>query len=308
MSLKSIFSLSVVLILLGCAPIQCTASDTSIASLMSSTERSISNKINNHKNRRSLVFNHRILPVDSFVMIQGKVNLIPKKCKIINLITKKEAPCEKNELAEDRARISKMKPAFRGSGIVIKVDKDETYILTARHVCTKSDEITVARPIAGAPNEVMMEWEVEQTVVSRVMTQDGVSRKSSVVKFHKEKDICIMKSPGGWGTPAPIAKQSPQTGEVVYNIAAPLGMFEPGKTTLIFSGHTSGIDTDGDAWFTIPAKPGSSGSAVINNRGEVVAVIYAANTHLESFSLAVPLKYIKQLLKESLTNPSAAGN
>ena len=302
MSLKSIFPLSVILILLGCAPIQCTASDSSISSLLPTAENNLSGRVNKTPNRRSLIFNHRILPIESFVMIQGKVNLIPKNCKIINLITKKEKKCKDEDQVADKIKISKMKPSFRGSGIVIRVSKEETYILTAKHVCTKDSEMTIARRIPDEPPEVMMEWDVDQTVISRVMTQDGISRKSSVVNFHKEKDICIMKSPGGWGVPAPIAKRSPQIGEIVYNVAAPLGMFEPGKTTLIFSGHTSGIDTDGDAWFTIPAKPGSSGSAVINSRGEVVAVIYAANTQLESFSLAVPLKYIKQLLKESLKN------
>ena len=236
---------------------------------------------------------HRILPISSFVMVHSTVTFKPKKCTART--KKKKKKCSKKEIKEGSTTLIKMRPVFRGSGIVIKVLNNKTYILTAKHVCTREKNTKLTKKINEKEPSTLVEWDVEQTITSNVVGQDGISRKSKAMIIHEKKDVCIMVSPGDWGIPVPIAKHSPEIGEKVFNIAAPLGVFEPGKTTLVFSGHAAGIDSDGDAYFTIPARPGSSGSAVLNNRGEIVAIIFAANAAIENFALAVPLKNIKEV-------------
>jgi len=226
------------------------------------------------------------------------VTFKPGKCISYNKKKKKKKKCSKEDIKEGFDTLDKMRPVFRGSGIVMKVLNNKTYILTAKHVCTKEKKIKLTKKLSEKEPDILIEWDVEQTVTSSVMGQDGIPRKSKALIIHEKKDVCIMVSPGDWGVPVPIAKHGPEIGEKVFNIAAPLGIFEPGKTTLVFSGHASGIDSDGDAYFTIPARPGSSGSAVLNIRGEIVAVIFAANAVIENFALAVPLKNIKEVEAE----------
>ena len=56
-----------------------------------------------------------------------------------------------------------------------------------------------------------------------------------------------------------LAKKEPKRGETVTNMAAPHGLYWPG-TVLIFKGQFSGYHDRGYSVYTIPTKPGSSGS------------------------------------------------
>lgn len=47
----------------------------------------------------------------------------------------------------------------------------------------------------------------------------------------------------------------------------------------------------------IPALPGSSGSAVVNHKGQLVAINYAGISSTQSFNYGIRVKYLIKLLK-----------
>ena len=49
--------------------------------------------------------------------------------------------------------------------------------------------------------------------------------------------------------------------------------------------------------YSIPALPGSSGSAVVNHKGQLVAINYAGVSTTQSFNYGIRLKYLKSLMK-----------
>jgi V8-like Glu-specific endopeptidase len=82
-------------------------------------------------------------------------------------------------------------------------------------------------------------------------------------------------------------------------MAAPHGLFWSG-TVLIFKGVFSGYHTRGYSIYTIPTKPGSSGSPIINDKNELIGVIFAGYRVMENIGLSSPLVAIKVFLKKSI--------
>ena len=96
-----------------------------------------------------------------------------------------------------------------------------------------------------------------------------------------------------------VAEKEPARGEIVVNMAAPHGLFWSG-TVLIFRGAFSGYHNRGYSIYTIPTKPGSSGSPIINSKGKLVGVIFAGYRMIENVGLSSPLVAVKIFLKESI--------
>ena len=89
----------------------------------------------------------------------------------------------------------------------------------------------------------------------------------------------------------------PRVGERVFNMAAPHGIFAPGMVILL-EGFYSGSDVDDDTFYTVPAAPGSSGSVIMNSRGEIVSVIHSAYRSFHQIALGSHLNYIRILMAE----------
>ena len=125
---------------------------------------------------------------------------------------------------------------------------------------------------------------VEPKVDIRVLDYWGKSHNATVVAVDNENDICILRSRGIWSTPLPVARKMPNIGDRVTTIAAPRGIYYP-KMVLRFDGYYVGVDDHGHAFFSTPTAPGSSGSVILNSRGEIVSVIHSAMRRFENVGL-----------------------
>ena len=196
-------------------------------------------------------------------------------------------PC--NELGLDLKK--KVTMVSRGSGAVIGHGKNETYAITAAHVCTE--------------NPVF--WEVKgnhmfvfQIKVTLALTDYyGNERDASILEIDEANDICILRSEGIWSRPLKIAKKMSKRGEKVTTMSAPRSIYYPGMV-LVFDGYYTGNDDRGNRFFTTPTAPGSSGSVILNRNNEIISVIHSAMRSFESVGLGCSLENIHAIVNKSL--------
>ena len=141
-------------------------------------------------------------------------------------------------------------------------------------------------------------YEYDYFYETSIIDITGKFRKATVIDVDVPNDLCLLMTRDIWAPAISIADGTPEHGERVLNMAAPLGIFSPGMV-LTFDGLYSGDDIVGDSFFTIPAWPGSSGSPVINADGEIVSIIHSATPTFPNIALGANLSSIQQLMAEN---------
>ena len=159
----------------------------------------------------------------------------------------------------------------------------KSYLMTAAHVCNNDYGKLVYFP----------GFKAEEEFYGLTLKMKKHMYKVEAVDF--ESDLCIVSTDRFKGVPYKIAKKLPNIGEQVYNIAAPAGIFEEGLVPL-FKGLYSGGAFDRNV-FTLPATGGSSGSPILNHRGQVVGVVSAVTKKFKNLVISATLKQIKNIIK-----------
>jgi S1-C subfamily serine protease len=219
----------------------------------------------------------------SFVKIEMNISLVPTSCGLVPV----GYTCEEiiNTLPVGEMSAS-------GSGLVVKSLSHSTYILTADHVCRMdATEVVAVRTPLGVAQIIMT-----QNLLLETIDYYGNVRQAEFFSSDSVNDVCLIRTKGTWGNPVPIAESLPAIGETVYNVAAPLGIFNPGMVPM-FEGTFSGTDSSQRHFYTLPARPGSSGSAIINASGEVVGVLHSAFRGLEHMAICSSLTAVKELME-----------
>lgn len=80
-----------------------------------------------------------------------------------------------------------------------------------------------------------------------------------------------------------------------YNLGPTLALTDEGIKSQFNNGTVSQRTSD-EVMYSIPALPGSSGSPVVNKRGELVAVNYAGLNSTQSFNYGIRIKHLRALL------------
>ena len=196
---------------------------------------------------------------------------------------------------------------FNASGVIIKhiKEKNETYVLTAKHFCSlKNKEINeyienTWNDYFKLRNFASRTVEIDQTVA----LHDYRGRLHTSVVVYKESnnnDICLLKSKHIKLPKIPISDGPPLRGQAVWNIAAPLGIFIPGSPPIlqgIYSGTFRARGESRSYLITdLPAVPGSSGSPVFNFNGELVGLVYSTISDFPNVSYAVSLEEVKTFM------------
>jgi len=139
---------------------------------------------------------------------------------------------------------------------------------------------------------------IENTRDLQVTTYDGRTVEVTAASATTVADLAIITIDESIGVGAVLAQQDPVEGDSISVVGYPKG----GRLTTVTGvvlGQTS--DPLGAALGSVlatsaPVEPGSSGSPVLNERGEVVGVIYAKNDSEQSFM--VPVSMLRSLLDQ----------
>jgi len=166
-----------------------------------------------------------------------------------------------------------------GSGVIIQHIENNTFILTAGHICEPQDGLLYALDI------------------------ELNKHRTLILKVSKKSDLCLLITMDRVERPiSPIAHQMPKPGEKTYNLAAPWGIHDK-NMILQFEGYYAGrvnrekLGYDLDM-HTIPTRPGSSGSPVYNERWEIIGIASMAFITLENVGLMVTLEDIQEFVKD----------
>jgi len=213
-----------------------------------------------------------ILPRDSFVKIE--VNI------------KGKSPALNNGEEMDFGSAA-------ASGSIIRKTRDGSYVLTAQHVCE------IEMPQLPVPI-------TESKIAFKVLDIDKRSFDAVIFKESNTIDTCVIFVKGLTDRPAlKLRGEQPELGDMVYNLAAPSGFFDKGMVPT-FQGRYSGVFGDVHAIYTIPAMGGSSGSPIVDRRGNLVGMVFAVHVRFNHISFSPTTKDLYDFIesiKKAPQNP-----
>jgi len=221
-----------------------------------------------------------ILPRHAFVQVQQSIEL--EGCGLEE--ETKQKKCQKATMRY----VSSGAFVFRS-----EISQSTAYVLTAGHSC--QNKIPKKQNVDGYKV-------INKGSSFKVIDLSGAAYSATVVQINSRFDLCLLQVNDILTKPQilKIAKKEPPRGQTVVNMAAPHGLFWSGSV-LIFEGQVSGFHHRGYSVYTIPTKPGSSGSPILNMNNELIGVIFAGYPMIENVGLSSPLMAIKVFLKKSIS-------
>ena len=168
-----------------------------------------------------------------------------------------------------------------GSGSVVYYKKKKV-VLTAAHVCQQRNINII---------------ENKNNILIKAIDRKSKKYIIEVFKFDSKADICLLRSLSGKLDPAylKLSSKVPEYGEIVYNLAGPMGIIE-GEMVPVFQGQFFG-NLNGNAFYSIPVIGGSSGSPIVNFKGELVGMIHSVHYRFHHISLSVVYEHLWNFLK-----------
>tara|TARA_A100001011_G_scaffold397557_1_gene498943 strand:+ start:6010 stop:6744 length:735 start_codon:yes stop_codon:yes gene_type:complete len=169
-----------------------------------------------------------------------------------------------------------------GSGVIVGNKDGRSLVLTAGHVCSIQDQ--------GIP---VIE---NSSVQYRMDLESGFGRAGlgTIIAIDTPNDLCLMIADTNLGPALPIADEEPYLHEVIYNMASPFGLALP-VAVPVFDGYFVG-QVDTIFTFSLPAAPGSSGSPVMNENGEIISIISGAAVNFDEFAIGCTTSSIRNFV------------
>tara|TARA_R110000824_G_scaffold24497_1_gene86215 strand:+ start:5037 stop:5816 length:780 start_codon:yes stop_codon:yes gene_type:complete len=179
------------------------------------------------------------------------------------------------------------------SGVIVDSNGDHAYALTAAHVCTESN----AKKMLGNHKFTMQFFVVN--IHKRYFPVE-------IVAIDTKNDLCILYIKGLYNPPIEIGVDEPEPGDRIYNVAAPLGIFDKNMIP-IFDGFFDG-NSGARAIYSLPAKGGSSGSPIVNHRGELIGMVSAVYTYFPQITISPKFKETTAFIKREVNNDKQKRN
>ena len=180
----------------------------------------------------------------------------------------------------------------KASSFIVKKTKTDTYSITSDHVCSELKVFLEESKFKSLGVDLitsMIESNIDSEVYSDigkmyeivpaayVYSFDGVKHQiKEIVLSDVKTDTCAIKSAASWGSEVVFAK-SGCTYEKVFNMSSTGGYYYKGAVSLregFINNRADKLEIGGKTFkdvniYTLLVKPGSSGSAVFNVKGEV---------------------------------------
>ena len=156
-----------------------------------------------------------------------------------------------------------------GSGMTINIVKNTNTVITAGHVCDGAYEgqVNTTIKVLDHNSELHAAW----VIFISQHTKDT-------------SDLCILYVPTLKNKKINFSLRKPKIGDELYYIGSPLGVYHP-PVVPVFKGTYSGTLDKSSSMVTMPVAGGASGSAVFNDKNQIVGIIFAANPRFEHISL-----------------------
>ena len=218
-------------------------------------------------------------PTDAFAFIMVKKTATASEC------------VEANNFEECNALLRYLPPIEiqgTGSGLLMWAGK-KPVVVTAAHVCEST-----SFPEFHVQGDMKIKIRSESQIAYRSRTGEIV--ETVVVAIDRSTDLCALEVKDLYAAPVRIARDGPKRGDLVYVVSAPYGINTP-TMTLIFSGFYSGYDSTSH-FYTLPTRPGSSGSVILNHRYRGIGVTSAAFDSLESVGIGPGHAELKEFLRK----------
>ena len=185
-------------------------------------------------------------------------------------------------------------PINSASGYVVKVDKDKAkiYAITAAHWCEE-----ISKEELYDSTELLFD---KMPLIGYYATFMGNQYRINSYVLDYTSDLCLVTFNSRYYKYAKevrIGKDDPNIGDPVYALSAPMWSHDP-ELRQHYTGKSSGCD-DFECAFTIPATYGSSGSAVINEKGEIISVISRAAVGFNNYAIGAKPQQIREFLEKS---------
>jgi hypothetical protein len=170
-----------------------------------------------------------------------------------------------------------------GSGALVSKGSLGGLILTAAHVCDSMEE--------------RMDPSIKGFQLS-VVDMSLKEYEASIVNLDYDLDACILAVEGIDLPKIPVYQGSLSEGTKSYNVAAPVGIMNKNMVPLL-DGYYMGNDSAHRAMYTIPAAGGSSGSPIINSKGELIGMIHSVNIRFPMITVSPELVNLRKFITQS---------
>ena len=177
------------------------------------------------------------------------------------------------------------------SGAVIRKFINGSIVLTAEHVC----DVSYLDEMVKKDSEVY-----GYDLKFKVVDLEGTGHDIEVIAFNAEHDICLLWAEKLHKPAISLSKSKPTPGDRVYNVAAPLGIFDTSMVPL-FEGSYNGV-MGNKAIYSIPAAGGSSGSPIVNHKGELIGMIHSVYRKFNHLSLSPVYSNLMEFIEAESDN------
>jgi S1-C subfamily serine protease len=170
-----------------------------------------------------------------------------------------------------------------GSGAVVSKGSLGGLILTAAHVCDSMEEKL-------DPSIKHFELSVADLTMKEY--------EAAIVNIDYDLDACILAVQGIDLPIVPVYQGNLAEGTKAYNVAAPVGIMKKNMVPLL-DGYFTGNDGPYRGMYTIPAAGGSSGSPIVNSKGELIGMIHSVNVRFPMITISPELENLRKFIVQS---------
>jgi len=208
-------------------------------------------------------------------------------------------PCKKRKKKKEKCELEPLLIlGATGSGSVVATNSLGSFILTAEHVCEDVAEDhrfidTLSKQFLNKKKRFKIHTKYRATSFEgRVVPLD-------IIGTDVDLDVCIVFAEGLHAKPLKRYYGELSVGEEYYNIAAPMGLFEPGMVPIL-EGRYLGQLSPYRVAYSIPAIGGSSGSPVIDDKGRLVGMIHSILPRFGHISYGPTLNRLNEFIDSTI--------